>query len=242
MALTPRACLLRRRLSNGAVIYGRNRAGFGGRGVYIFGDDLEPELRHLDEFLDESGVFVDVGANTGVYTLKAAKHFSNKGLVIAVEPFIDTLAVLAASVQKNRFTNVRLRCMCVGETTREATLWMNFAKPNSFSLLRRTPSAAPLSVFSVTLDDLSRWEGLRRLDYLKIDAEGLEESIIRSGSETIDQFRPIIQVEVTLRDVDAGLRDYLSFRAPGSQNRLLIPSESDKAAVARGLGWSNPVV
>jgi len=32
-----------------------------------------------------------VGANTGVYSLKAAKHFSQKGVVVAIEPFPDVL-------------------------------------------------------------------------------------------------------------------------------------------------------
>src|SRR5215212_6714164 len=86
VALTPRNGMLKATLSNGAVVYGRNRAGFGGRAVYIYGDRYEPEFEHLDSFLDPTGVFIEVGANTGKHSIKAAKHFGDKGVVIAIEP------------------------------------------------------------------------------------------------------------------------------------------------------------
>src|SRR5215208_1443148 len=114
VALTPRSWLLKTRLSNGAVVYGKNRAGYGGRGIYVLRDLVEPEFQHLERFLGTSGVFVDVGASTGIYTLKMAKHFGNDGVVLAIEPFPDTIATLYRSVAANGFTNVRLRNLAVG--------------------------------------------------------------------------------------------------------------------------------
>ena len=52
---------IERVLSNGSAVYGRNRAGHGVRGVYLEGDGIEPELQHLENFLDSDAVFVDVG-------------------------------------------------------------------------------------------------------------------------------------------------------------------------------------
>src|ERR1043165_9727355 len=74
IAVTPRSWLLKRVQSNGSTIYGMNRAGHGIRGVYLEGDGIEPELEHLENFLATDAVFVDVGANTGIFSLKAAKH------------------------------------------------------------------------------------------------------------------------------------------------------------------------
>ena len=68
----------------------------------------------MQKFLDVNDVVVDVGANTGVYTLKAAKQVGANGLVIAVEPNIEILNVLSLSVKANRFGNVRLRNLCIG--------------------------------------------------------------------------------------------------------------------------------
>jgi len=59
VALTPRHWLLRTRLACGATVCGQNRAGYGGRYIYIFGESIEPEFEHLEKFLVPGGVMVD---------------------------------------------------------------------------------------------------------------------------------------------------------------------------------------
>ena len=200
VALTPRGWLLKTTLSNGAIAYGKNKPGFGGRGIHIYGDALEPEFQVLEQFLDSTGVFVDVGANTGIYSLKAAKHFNNSGCVLAIEPFPEILAMLHHSVQANGFTNVRLRNLGVCDRTTARVLWMNFGAPTTFSAIKKDPTAAPLSVLMVSLDDLFEWEQLNRLDYLKIDAEGAEPDILLGARNVIETYRPIIQLETRVVD------------------------------------------
>jgi FkbM family methyltransferase len=239
VALTPRSWLLKTKLSNGALVYGRNRPGFGGRGVYIFRDALEPELEHLEKLLIPGGTFIDVGANTGIYTLKAGKYLSaNGGTVIALEPFPDMLATLSHNVRANGLGNVRLRNLCAGERTHAAALWMNFDRPASFSIAKRDDGATSFSTLVVTLDELAEWEGLSRLDYLKIDVEGVEAQVLAGARKTITRFRPIIQVEVNIHDVPVELPEYSAFQAEtDSPNRIFIPHESTKIDVPRTLGW-----
>ena len=240
VALTPRSALLRTRLQNGAILEAYNRAGYGGRGAYIFGDLLEPELCSLQHFLGAGQVFVDVGANVGVFTVKAAKEVGNDGLVIAIEPFIETALQLANNVRVNHFTNVRIRNLCIAGDTQEMRLHLNKGKPNSFSLVPKG-NAESISVLSVTLDDLCRWENLKRLDYLKIDAEGVEAAVLEGAQKIINRFRPIVQVEITMgrSTLNSG---YRRFTAPGSMNNVFIPSENAKAAeTAIKLGWSEIV-
>ncbi len=238
VALTPRSWFLKTELSNGAVVYGRNRAGYGGRGIYIFRDSIEPEFQQLEKFLGSSGVFVDIGANIGVYTLKAAKHFGDSGTVLAIEPSPDVLATLYQSVQCNDFSNVRLRNLCVGARTGVRTLWMNSARPNSFSLVEKNEGAQGLSVLTVSLDDLFEWEKLARLDYLKIDVEGAEREIFSGATSTIKNHRPIVQAEVIEKHFIAELPDYSIFQAPGSPNVVYIPNEHEKIRLPKELGWS----
>ena len=239
VALTPRGWLLKTTLSNGAVVYGENRPGYGGRGAYIYRDALEPELQHLDRFLDAEGVLVDVGASTGIYSMKAAKHVGPHGIVVAIEPFPAVLAILQRSVQANGFAQVRLRNFCVAERTGVRTLWRNYRKPNSFSLIRRDPDALPFSVAGVTLDDLLAWEGLHRLDYLKIDVEGAEEAVLTGARGVIEKHRPIVQVEVSVAAPGIEqLRDYTVFHAPESLNSVCIPNGHAKMGVPAQLGWT----
>lgn len=92
MALTPRGMRLTATLRSGIRIQGRNKAGWGGRGIYIFREDIEPELAVLTRLVPRDGVFIDVGANVGVYTLSAASVVGAGGIVVAVEPFPDIYA------------------------------------------------------------------------------------------------------------------------------------------------------
>jgi FkbM family methyltransferase len=237
LALTPRNSILQTRLANGAVVTGYNREGFGGRGAYLFRDHLEPELSSLECFLRPGFVVVDIGANVGVYSLKAAKEVGDNGVVIAVEPFIETAGRLSKNGRANGYRNLRVRNIALGPNTREVQLYLNNGRPNSFGLIQ-SGAAESVSVLSVALDDLCRWEGLERLDYLKIDAEGMEDQILAGGRKTVDRFRPIIQVEITKAMSDVP-RQYLRFSAPCSPNCVFIPAENEQAiSIAVSLGWT----
>ncbi|HXC35505.1 MAG TPA: FkbM family methyltransferase [Candidatus Acidoferrales bacterium] len=239
VALTPRNWLLKTKLANGALVYGRNRPGYGGRGIYIYRDAIEPEFQHLEKFLVPGGTFLDIGANTGIYTLKAARHLSaNGGIVIALEPFPEVLVTLYHNVRANGLANIRLRNLCAGERTHATRFWMNFGRPNSFSIAKRDDGAMSFSTLVVTVDELAEWEGLSRLDYLKIDVEGVEAQVLAGARKTISRFRPIIQVEVSINNVPVELPEYSAFQAGTGPNRIFIPNESTKIDVPKTLGWS----
>jgi FkbM family methyltransferase len=44
--------------------------------------------------------------------------------------------------------------------------------------------------------------GLKRVDVIKIDAEGAEVQVLKGGVKTIMRFRPFIVVEVRNRNID----------------------------------------
>ncbi len=221
--LYPRNWYLRSRLDNGAYVLGLNKAGFGGRGVFIERDSIEPELVHLEMLLAGRNSFLDIGANTGVYTLKAAKAFNGSGVVIACEPFTGVYQSLIKSVEYNNFKNVRLRNICVGEEKGLQEFFMNFGKPNSFSLFQFDNTAKSLIVPVISVDELVAWERLTAIDFIKIDAEGAETAIIRGACETIKKFRPIIQLETFDNSVMPLLDGYKFLKIEPSPNVLCIP-------------------
>ncbi len=239
VALTPREWLLPARLANGAVVHGRNRAGYGGRGVYIFRDDLEPEFAHLEKFLVTGGVFVDIGGNTGIYTIKAAQFFRNHGggTVVTFEPLPEMLSILEKNLAANGFENVRLRSFCLGEKPGAAEFWINFNRPASSSLVGRDPGATRISTMVFRFDDVFPLEKLDRLDYVKMDVEGAEAQVLAGARATLEKFRPIVQLETGHEDAALKLPRYTEWQSPGGPNKVCIPNESDKNETARQLGW-----
>lgn len=225
VALTPPGMILTATLNGGVVVSGRNKAGWGGRGIYIFREDLEPELQLLPRLLPKGATFIDIGANVGVYSVLAANAVGPGGRVISIEPFPDIYAQLYRNVAANGFGGiVRTRNFCASNTTGPTTLWMNHNRPHSFSL-NREGNATGLSVLSIRLDDLVAWEKLERLDYMKIDAEGAELSILEGAETVLDAFRPIIQVEDVHRTIHQRLKAYRAFSVPKTRNTLMIPEE-----------------
>jgi FkbM family methyltransferase len=237
VAMLPNFVILKRQLKNGAIIRGFNKPGFGGRGAFIFGEALEPELEALHFFLKPGSVFIDIGANTGIYTLKAAKEVGEEGTVIAIEPFIDMASFLIASVTINGFNNVRVRAFCASDTTENTTLWLNYGKPTQFSLNREHDDVG-ISVLGVAIDDLYQWEKITRVDYIKIDVQGAESKVLAGAKKCIEAFRPIIQTEIEFNKVEVGMPRYGIFQAPESPNLIYIPQENESAiSVVKKLGW-----
>jgi len=237
VALTARDRLLKTTLPSGAVVFGRNQRGYGGRGIYVFRDAIEAELAHLGAFLEPADVFVDVGASTGIYALEAAMLVGTRGVVLAVEPFPEVYATLYHSIRANGFTQVRPRSVCLGSRIEPRTLWLNFGRPSLFSTMERAGDAPGLPVLAVSLDDLLRWEGLDQVAYVKIDAEGAEEEILTGAADTIARCRPIVQIEVSVRRFRPKLPDYAGFQAAGSPNVVYLPNDHPKLGVPARLGW-----
>jgi FkbM family methyltransferase len=221
------------------VVCGLNRPGYGGRYIYIFGEEIEPEFAVLEKFLVAGGVFMDIGGNTGIYTIKAAQYFRQHGggTVVTYEPLPQMLAELDRNVWLNGFENVRLRSFCLGETPGVADFWINFNRPASSSLVGRDPAARHVSTLVFRLDDVFPMEKAGRLDYVKIDVEGAEAQVLAGARETFRKYRPIIQLETGIENAALGLTDYNEWQMPGGPNKVCIPADSAKNAVARELGW-----
>ena len=206
--------------------------------MYVYRDQLEPELEALGDFLKKGDVFLDVGANAGVFSMKAAQSVGEEGVVVAVEPTPHMAARLQANAFVNEFSNVRVRVCCASDSSGFADFFMNRSAPNSFSLIKEKDSSA-FSSLTVTLDWLVINEGLERLDYLKIDAEGAEGMILEGAKEAILKFRPLIQIEVNKQDPDPQFAQYRKWQShQGSANTLFIPEESECNQIAKDRGWS----
>lgn len=124
-------------------------------------------------------VFLDIGANIGLYSLVAARQPGCQG-VLAFEPVPDTFRYLAANVALNRADKVQPFCGAV--VADQATRFVSMAfDPAHSGLARMGTGAGPKApAFSAAhLDDLlAQWPNLPIL--AKIDVEGAEAAVVEA--------------------------------------------------------------
>ena len=105
----------------------------------IYFDDFEKaEQRFINKFLRPGDIFVDVGANIGLFTLIAAKLVGKRGHVYAFEPSSRIHQRLIDNIKLNNLTNVSCYQLALSDRDGEAILyvpldgydaWSSFGKP-----------------------------------------------------------------------------------------------------------------
>lgn len=166
---------------------------------FLLRDWAETDLHFLDRLVGPGDVLFDVGANVGIYSLRAAPLVGSSGLVVAIEPGQISADRLAANVALNpELGQIRVVRKAISDHPGRATFFHVFVgnDPQTFSLLTDGSHQGTEEVEVTTIDRLMADLALDRLDCLKIDVEGAEPLVIAGATGTIAAHRPIILFEV----------------------------------------------
>ncbi|MFG1360827.1 FkbM family methyltransferase [Xanthobacter pseudotagetidis] len=163
--------------------------------TFLLRDAMEPELHTIQKFVGAGDVFVDVGANIGLFTVKVAPKAAK---VIAVEPGEAARAQLLGNIALNGFTNVTVVPKALADKEGTAALHHNPVgdDPQSFSLISDGSDAGSEQVAMTTLDAVVRDAGVDRVDCIKIDVEGAEGMVIAGGQHTLSTYHPTVIFEM----------------------------------------------
>ena len=160
------------------------------------------EFAVLDRVLKPGMVFLDGGANEGVYTVFASARVGPTGRVIAVEPSPRELRRLEANIKINRAANVIIADVALGERPRSVKLTLaeqQHSRQNTLGTLiyEGVNSIEVRCVRAVTIDDLILAHALSRLDIVKLDLEGAEFRALIGARNTLRDMRPLLLIEVS---------------------------------------------
>lgn len=142
-----------------------------------------------------AGIFIDVGANFGTWTLAMASHVNH---VLAFEPQRRIAALLSKSVELNGLKNVSIhQAACAATVGRLAMpdipleLEKNFGGVSLYDKI--DPTFQTYMVDLVALDDCVH--SSTEVALIKIDVEGYEISVLKGAYKVIMRCRPILFVE-----------------------------------------------
>jgi FkbM family methyltransferase len=189
-------------------------------------------------------VALDAGANIGVHTVEWARAMFGWGRVIAFEAQEHVFYALAGNIALNNCFNASARWSALGERDGHIDIpEPDYLRPGSFGSLelrQRAKGEFIGQAVSYAAEDCVRTPmvaidslALDRLDFLKIDVEGMEIEVLRGARATLEKCRPIVMLEVTKSDgaaLQAFLRD-LGFRTTreGMGENLLAVHAADPA-------------
>ena len=159
--------------------------------VLYYGLPDPMEMRFLLDYLGAGDVFVDVGANHGVYTLLAT---SVPGVqVIAVEPSTRAFARLEENLDLNHLDG-RVSTVRVAAGRSQGDARLSTGRDAMNSLVDGSGPSEPVKV--ATVDALVAEHARGRVAAVKVDVEGMELDVLAGSARTIARDRPALVVEV----------------------------------------------
>ncbi|KAB1196903.1 MULTISPECIES: FkbM family methyltransferase [Haloferax] len=158
-------------------------------------------LEALLLYLHDGDVVVDVGANTGTYTLAAAAKAPAVS-VVAIEPNTQVAAQLRANVAVNGF-EPRVDVLECGLGDRDETCSFHvssYDELGSFSPAHASAWSARVvdteEVQMRCLDTLVEAGQVPPPDHLKIDVEGYGVNVLRGAESVLEEHRPKVYFEL----------------------------------------------
>ncbi|MBI2523567.1 FkbM family methyltransferase [Candidatus Woesearchaeota archaeon] len=175
--------------------------------------------------IKKDDVVVDIGANIGAFSVLAAKNATN-GSIFAYEPDKENYEILKKNNALNNLHNVFVSNLAV--TGKRGYIDFFASKLNNGGhSIYSTDSKKVTKVKSTTLSDIFKINNLKKINYLKIDAEGAEyDALLNTPAPVIRKVDKIVLEYHNYLDSAHNhieLKDYLEnngFKVEISRNTL----------------------
>ena len=164
--------------------------------------------QHLSDYFNlYSGVFLDIGAHIGKYTLIVAKKLGNNGFVIAVEPEKSAYNFLLKNIKLNNLNNVIP--LKLAAYSHDTTLKLYHAPEPRETTIMKDYGIGYEIVKARALDNVLKDLGVKDVDLVKIDVEGSEYDVLKGMKEILGHSNPRVIIEVINGNRDRVL-DFMS--------------------------------
>ncbi len=203
--------------------------------------DLVLQLLQLRRnYFGDGVIAIDGGANLGVHAIEWAQCMHGWGEVIAIEAQERIFYALAGNIAMNNCFNARAIWSALGAETGSVQVPVpDYFKASSFGSLEIRQSAANEFIGQqidysekntsktpmISIDSLA----LNRLDFLKLDIEGMEMEALQGAEQSLQKLKPQLLIEKIKSD-ETALRTFLThlhYKIFPQGGNLLAIHESD---------------
>lgn len=175
----------------------------------------------FEKLSKKTNTFLDIGSNIGYYSLLGVKS-NPKMKVFAFEPAFGPKYYLNKNIRINNFSkNINAIDLALSNTIAEIDFYeveslkykyinYNLAGEGNAGTKKTSRNFIKNTVRATTLDAFIYANNIENIDLIKIDTEGTEIDILKSGIESIKRFQPIIICETLFNTIENDLDIYFS--------------------------------
>ena len=171
--------------------------------IYILGGFEPSTLRLYNKLVKSGDVVLDIGANIGSHTLPLAKLVGDNGCVYAFEPTDFAVNKLRNNLNLNpdlvkRVSICQAMLVSNENTLVEQELFSSWPLVGSDNLHEKHKGQlmATVGASAVTLDNFIKENNITQIDFIKLDVDGFEYSVLSGGEKILEIFKPTILMEL----------------------------------------------
>lgn len=181
------------KIGDDRVYYNPMRSGVGW--VAYFNKSFEQdELNQCKKLIKSDDVIIDIGANIGSHSL----YFSSlapRGIVYSIEPSRITFEYLLKNIKYKE--NIIPLSLAISNTNEILNFYecdndvmsgLKDTNRSNVSYINKIPA--------VQMDNLCSVLNIQKLDFVKIDVEGLETEVIQGFTQVLKKYKPVIFCEI----------------------------------------------
>jgi len=148
-------------------------------------------------FIPYISSFIDVGSNTGIYSVIASALGGGRINTYAIEPQKSCCMCLNKTIDANNWSE-RFHVSNIGLADKPGKLKLHLSGTGStFDNEFNDNCELPLETVTVdTLDSFVKKNDIDYIDFIKIDVEGFEFSVLKGANQTITKYKPALFIEI----------------------------------------------
>jgi FkbM family methyltransferase len=164
--------------------------------------------RAYKKFIRSGGVALDIGANIGAHTLSLARAVGPTGKVYAFEPTDFAMEKLRRNLALNPDLEKRVVCAQVmlmdrrGAKAQPLYASWPLGDTRGVHALHRGRKKQSGKARATTLDAFLAKHRVGRVDFIKLDIDGFECSMLKGARRTLKRWRPAMVLELSPHQLD----------------------------------------
>jgi FkbM family methyltransferase len=172
--------------------------------IYLLGGFELDTLKLYSRIVNPGDTVLDIGANIGAHTLPLAKLVGEQGRVIAFEPTRYAYGKMNENIQLNKHLlnriSVNQMMLVAGKhdnlISEIYSSWPLFEHGKELHKEHRGKLMDTTGAIAISLDDALQQMQINKIDFIKLDVDGHEYSVIAGSLRTLTKNRPTILMEL----------------------------------------------